>query len=248
MQRAVRRGEMPPEVREALNAVDPGWSRDPAERRWWATHAAYLQWLDAHGGRAPTASDTAAAGLHRWISGQRDQNLTLQQRTALRRVPGWSRTSGDRRWDIARDAIGALVAAGVRIVDADIDPRLLVEATRTSLRQLPGSPVQRRRLLTVLTFAVQTGRLPEHLEPGSRWQTSIADDIRDLLPQFVFTQPRLSVQRHLEARASLLRLRADGIRYDQGALLAEEVWHRRHVSLAKRGLLTEADAEAVLAT
>jgi hypothetical protein len=246
VQRAARRGNLSADILEALTTVDPGWTCDPAERRWWATHTAYRQWLDTHHGEAPTTFDSAAAGLPRWLSSQQDQNLTLQQRKALRRIPGWTRTAGNVEWDDARAAIASLLGAGVRTTDGDISPELLVDVTRSSPRKLPDSAAKRRQLLTVLTFSVQTGRLPEHLEPGNRWQSTIAEDVRTLLPSSVFAKPRLTVLRHINVRTTMLRAKTEGLPYDEAALSAEEAWHRRHTSLARRSLLTKADAEAVL--
>lgn len=248
MQRVARGGVLPPAVIAALTEADAHWNQDPAERRWWATLEAYRNWLDTHDGEHPSAEDDRAAGLHSWATGQQDQNLHLGQRTALRRLPGWTRTAEHPAWDDARQVINALLASGVAVTDPAIHPSLLVNATTTASQQaLPASTAERRLLLTVLTFSVQTGRLPEHLEPGSRWQKHLAADVRAILPAHVFTRPRLIVQRRLEQKAALTRLRDDGLPYNEAALRAEETWHRRLRAQATRGELSDADTAALLA-
>lgn len=246
MKRALRAGGLPEQVAAAFREADQRWDLEPAERRWWDTHDVYLEWLTEHDGEHPTAKDASAAGLHRWACGQKDQNLSREQRTALRRLPGWTRTEGDARWSAARATIRALLERGVTLADTDIEPRLLVGATSSRTVGLPEAAAARRLLLTVLTFAVQTGRLPEHREPGARWEVHIRDQVHELLPAHVFEQPRLTVQTHLARRAALLNLRDDGHAHDEDALRAENLWYRRNRRLAEQGLLSNADTEAML--
>jgi hypothetical protein len=246
LQRAARAGLLSTSELAALKATDPHWADEPAERRWWATLDAYSQWVVRHEGRHPTAGEVSAPGLHAWASRQNDQNLNLSQRSALRRIPGWTRTAGDPAWDAARRAIRVLLAAGVTLADGGVRAELLANKDDTEIPALPTIDTSRRLLLTVLSFAVQTGRLPEHLEPGSRWQKHVTSEVTELLPQHVFEQPRLTVRTHLERRSTLHRLRDAGLAHDAGALEAEDTWFRRHARLAQRGLLSAADTAALL--
>lgn len=247
LQRAAAAGELPVEMLAALDKADPSWRQDPSERRWWDTYRSYRGWVEAHEGAHPTSTDRSAAGLHAWLSSQEDQNLTRAQRTALRHIPGWSRTAGDPDWDRARGVIAALLASGATVADQDVRPQLLVSVTSTPDEAVEVPTEKRRQLLTVLTFAVQTGRLPEHTEPGSRWRKHCDDEVRAALPVSVTGRPRLTVQQHLERRRALQALEADHLPHDETALRAENTWHRRHMSLARRGLLAAGDNEALLA-
>jgi hypothetical protein len=139
-----------------------------------------------------------------------------------------------------------LLDAGTTVSDNRVHPESLVASTKAVHVQTVGTAARRRQLLTVLTFAVQTGRLPEHHEPGSRWNQHISDDLHAILPPHLFTQPRLIVQHHLERRTTLHALHEAGLPHDEATLAAENAWHRRHTALASRGLLTAADTKALL--
>ncbi len=246
VQRIHRSGRLPASVVDALQDTDPDWNQSPGERRWWATRNEYDAWLRAHDAVPPASSDDGAAGLHFWGNSQQDQNLTRSQRTALRQLRGWSRTASLPEWNPARVLMAALLAAGATLQDKTVHPELLVRETKTTGTETLPPPNRRRHLLTVLTFAVQTGRLPEHNEPGSRWKQTVPHEVRSVLPPSVFEQPRLVVQQHLAALQRLEELRDANLPFDSAARAAEEQWLRRHTALAKKGRLTTADCAALL--
>lgn len=109
-----RRDRLDP-ARVARLSELPGWSWDPRTNRWAETYAVLCRWVATHGNaRVPAGTMVDGVALGAWVTlqrlGHRKHKLTDSRRDLLERLPGWSWSPHDARFEATLGALGAFIA------------------------------------------------------------------------------------------------------------------------------------------